>query len=66
MLYWKILYCWCYDGSVHAVLEKSCSFWIGRYCTVGAMMELFMQCWNILYCRCYGGSVHAMLEDTVQ
>jgi hypothetical protein len=57
MLYWKILYCRCYGGAVHAVLGESCSCSIGRYCTVGAMVELFIMCW--------GRAVPVLLEDTV-
>ncbi len=43
--------------TVHAVLEESCSCSIGRYCTVGAMLKLFMWYWR--------RAVYAVLEDTL-
>jgi hypothetical protein len=55
MLYWMILCCRCYAEAVYAVLKECCC--IGRYCTVGAMIELFMLCWI--------RADHAVLEDTV-
>jgi hypothetical protein len=66
MLYWMILYCRCYGGAVHAVLEESCLCCVGRYFTVCAMVELFMLCWRrAVQCSCCIGrycTVGAMMD----